>query len=150
MKTFLFLAVFCAPILVPCAFVGAAVMLVRRLRDQRPTTGPGPSAGTCAPVAVMAAAVSFGAYTWGVMSGFHILDPDQMCAAQGVRGDRIVTRWTLPVSAQCVTSGGVGTELVAAWVNPVVFAGLALSLLALLTGAVADARRRLSPQQPRP
>ncbi|MFJ7262379.1 hypothetical protein ACIQV2_19730 [Streptomyces globosus] len=98
----------------------------------------------------MAAAVSFGAYTWGVMSGFHILDPDQMCAAQGVRGDRIVTRWTLPVSAQCVTSGGVGTELVAAWVNPVVFAGLALSLLALLTGAVAEARCRLSPQRPRP
>lgn len=94
----------------------------------------------------MAAALSFGAYSWGVMSGFYILDPDQMCAAQGVQGDRVVTRWTLPVSAQCVTSGGVGTELAPVWVNPVIFTGLTLFLLALLTGALAGIRRRLSPR----
>ncbi|WP_284580244.1 hypothetical protein [Streptomyces sp. 2P-4] len=146
MKNFLFPAVLCAPVLVPCVILGAVALLVRRARDQRPTAGRTPGAATCALVAAIAAAVSFGAYSRGVMSGFYILDPDQMCAAQGVRGDRIVTRWTLPVSAQCVTRGGVGTELVPTWVNPVVVTGLVLFLLALLTGAASAVRQRLAPR----
>ncbi|MFD8954254.1 hypothetical protein ACFV0B_35965 [Streptomyces xanthophaeus] len=138
------MAVLFGPILAPCVFVGAAVALVRQVRRQRPTRGHLASTAICVPVAVMAASVSFGAYAWGVMSGFYVLDPDQMCAAQGVQGDRIVTRWTLPVSAQCVTSGGVGTELAPAWVNPAIFIGLSLFLLALLTGALAGMRQRLA------
>jgi hypothetical protein len=82
-----------------------------------------------------------GAYTWGAMSGFYILDPDQMCAAKGVQGDHVVTRMTLPVSSQCVTSDGVGTELVPDWVNPVIFMGLPLLALALATGTYAGVRR---------
>ncbi|MEV0170351.1 hypothetical protein AB0I00_04355 [Streptomyces sp. NPDC050803] len=92
----------------------------------------------------MAGAAAFGAYAWGVMSGFYILDPDQMCAAQGVRGDHVVTRGTLPVSAQCVTSDGVGTELVPDWVNPVIFAGLALLVLSVMAGTLAGVRRHLA------
>ncbi|MET8414044.1 hypothetical protein ABZV34_39545, partial [Streptomyces sp. NPDC005195] len=95
--------------------------------------------------AVMAGAAACGAYAWGVMSGFYILDPDQMCAAKGVPGDHVVTREALPVSAQCVTSDGVGTELVPGWVNPVIFMGLTLVLLALVAGTLGGARRRLTP-----
>ncbi|MFD7168883.1 helicase associated domain-containing protein [Streptomyces violascens] len=91
-----------------------------------------------------AGAAAFGAYAWGVMSGFYILDPDQMCAARGAQGDHIVTREMLPVSAQCVTPEGVGTELVPDWVNPVILMGLTLLTLALVTGTVAGVRQRLS------
>ncbi|MFE9254952.1 hypothetical protein [Streptomyces sp. NPDC006879] len=143
MEIFLFLAVIYAPVLAPCVVVGAAVLIVR-VRKQRPSIGHLSSVATCALVAVMAAAVSFGAYSWGVTSGFYILDPDQVRAAQGVEGDRIVTRWTLPVSSQCVTSGGVGTELASAWVNPVIFIGLAVSILALLAAVLAGVLRRRS------
>ncbi|SOE79928.1 hypothetical protein SAMN05446589_9033 [Streptomyces sp. OV198] len=130
----------------PRAFVVAAAPLVRRAYKRLPGSGWHlPSVTTCALVAVMTGAAAFGAYAWGVMSGFYILDPDQMCAAQGVQGDHIVTRETLPVSAQCVTSDGVGTELVPGWVNPVIFMGLTLFILALATGTLAGVRRRLSP-----
>ncbi|MGX9885326.1 hypothetical protein [Streptomyces sp. NPDC002276] len=100
-----------------------------------------PSVGTCALVAVLAGSAALGAYTWGAMSGFYVLDPDQMCAAMGAAGDHVVTRMTLPVSSQCVTSGGVGTELVPGWVNPVVFLGLLLLVLALTTGTYTGVRR---------
>ncbi|MEU1309024.1 hypothetical protein ABZ419_09010 [Streptomyces cinnamoneus] len=147
MKTLLFFAVAFAPILAPCIFLGATVAFVRRVREQKPAlVGRLPNVAMCALVAVMAGEAVYGAYSWGVMSGFFILDPDQMCAAQGVAGDHIVTRWTLPVSVQCVTSAGVGTELAPGWVNPVIFIGLALFLLALATGTLAGVRRHLFPQ----
>ncbi|MEV6530038.1 hypothetical protein AB0M86_10670 [Streptomyces sp. NPDC051639] len=141
---FLFLAF--APMLAPCVFVAAAVALARRAHQRLPGGGWHlPSASTCALVALMAGAAVCGAYAWGVMSGFYILDPDQMCAAKGVPGDHVVTREALPVSAQCVTSDGVGTELVPGWVNPVIFLGLTLILLALVAGTLGGARRRLTP-----
>lgn len=143
MAKLLFLILAFAPFWAPCVFVIAAVALA--LRASRRLPGGGwhlPSAATCALVAVMAGAAALGAYAWGVMSGFYLLDPDQMCAAQGVQGDRIVTRATLPVSAQCVTSDGVGTELVPGWVNPVIFLGLALFVFALVMGTHAGVRRR--------
>ena len=64
-------------------------------------------------------------------------------AAKGVPGDHIVTREALPVSAQCVTSGGVGTELVPGWVNPVIFLGIILFVAALVTGALGGVLRRM-------
>ncbi|MET7673409.1 hypothetical protein [Streptomyces seoulensis] len=146
MAVLLFLAVAFAPFLTPGVFLAAAIALVLRVRKQRPIlVGRLPDLATSVLVAVMAGAAAFGAYSWGVMSGFYILDPDQMCAARGAQGDHVVTRWSLPVSAQCVTSGGVGTELAPGWVNPVIFAGLALLLLALVTGTLAAVRRRPSP-----
>ncbi|MFH8574239.1 hypothetical protein [Streptomyces sp. NPDC017993] len=145
MASLLFLALTLAPFFAPWVFVVAAVALARRAYKRVPGSGSHlPSLTTCALVAVMAGAAAFGAYAWGVMSGFYILDPDQMCAARGVRGDHIVTRETLPVSAQCVTSDGVGTELVPGWVNPVIVMGLTLLALALGTGTVAGVRRRSS------
>jgi hypothetical protein len=144
MATFLFLVLTFAPFVTPFVVVGAAFALARRVHTRLPRTGwHQPSATTCLLVAVMAGAAALGAYTWGLWSGFYLLDPDQMCAARGLRGDRIVTRATLPVSAQCVTSDGVGSELVPGWVNPVVFAGLTLFVLALVAGAHAAVRRRL-------
>ncbi|WP_228121172.1 hypothetical protein [Streptomyces fagopyri] len=74
-----------------------------------------------------------------------VLDPDQMCAAKGVPGDHVVTRETLPVSARCVTSDGVGTELVPGWVNPVISVGLTPLVLALVSGTLAVVRRRPTP-----
>ncbi|MGV9703097.1 hypothetical protein [Streptomyces sp. NPDC003483] len=93
-------------------------------------------------VVQLAGAAAVGAYAWGVRSGFYILDPDQMCAASGADGDHVVTRMTLPVSVQCVTDQGVGTELVPVWVNPVVFVGLAVCGLAVWAGVSAAIRRR--------
>ncbi|MFJ8005075.1 hypothetical protein [Streptomyces fagopyri] len=74
-----------------------------------------------------------------------ILDPDHMRAAKGVPGDHVVTRETPPVSARCVTSDGVGTELAPGWVNPVISVGLALLVLALVPGTLAVVRRRPTP-----
>ncbi|MFD3762428.1 hypothetical protein [Streptomyces sp. NPDC058622] len=147
MDDLLFFALVFGPLLAPCMGLGAAVALVRRVCKQQPVLVRHlPSVTTCALVAVLAGAAAYGAYSWGVMSGFYILDPDQMCASMGVSGDHVVTRWTLPVSAQCVTSDGVGTELAPGWVNPVIFTGLALLLLAFATGTLAVTRRRLSPR----
>ncbi|MCX4572349.1 DUF1616 domain-containing protein [Streptomyces sp. NBC_01571] len=146
MASLLFLFLALAPMLAPCVFLAAAVALARRAHQRLPGGGWHlPSASTCALAAVMAGAAACGAYARGVMSGFYILDPDQMCAAKGVPGDHIVTRESLPVSAQCVTSGGVGTELVPGWVNPVIFLGITLFVAALVTGVLAGARRRRMP-----
>lgn len=145
MASLLFVALTLAPFLAPCVIVIAAAALARRAYKRLPGSGWHlPSVTTCALVAVMAGAAAFGAYAWGVMSGFYLLDPDQLCAARGRQGDHIVTRETLPVSAQCVTSDGVGSELVPGWVNPVIYLGLTLFLLALATGTTTEVRRRLS------
>ncbi|MGX1755750.1 hypothetical protein ACWIG5_02335 [Streptomyces lydicus] len=132
-----------APLWAPCVSVIAAVALA--LRAYQRILGGGwqlPRVSTCALVAVMAGAAALGAYVWGVTSGFYLLDPEQMCAARRVQGDHVVTRGTLPVSAQCVTSDGVGTELVPVWVNPVIFLGLALFVFGFVMGILAGVRRR--------
>ncbi|MFD0313823.1 hypothetical protein [Streptomyces flavalbus] len=142
MASVFFLAVTLGPFLAPCVCAVAAVALVRRAYRRLPVSGWRrlPGTGTCALVAVLAGSAASGAYAWGVMSGFYILDPDQLCAARGVPGDRIVTRETLPVSARCVTPDGVGTELVPGWVNPVIAAGLTLLTLAVAAGTLAGVR----------
>lgn len=143
MHDLLFIALTFGPFLAPCIGLGAAVALGRRVCKQQPVlVGHLPNVATCVLVEVLAGAAAYGAYSWGVMSGSYVLDPGQMCASVGVSGDHVVTRWTLPVSAQCVTSNGVGTELVPGWVNPVVFTSLALLLLAFVTGAFVTVRRR--------
>ncbi|MGW3106426.1 hypothetical protein [Streptomyces sp. NPDC001100] len=143
MASLLFLILVLSPVVTPFVFVAAAAGLVRRACRRLPVSGWWrlPSVETCALVAVMAGSATLGAYTWGAMSGFYILDPDQMCAAKGAAGDHVVTRMTLPVSSQCVTSGGVGTELVPGWVNPVIFLGLPLLALALTTGTYMGVQR---------
>ncbi|MHC0431876.1 hypothetical protein ACX6XY_17070 [Streptomyces sp. O3] len=144
----LLLALLLAPFLAPCVVLGIGVVLVRRACKRRLfLAGRLPRVSTCVLVAVMAASAAFGAYAWGVMSGFYILDPDQMCAAKGAPGERVVTRWTLPVGAQCVTSDGEATELAPGWVNPVVFTSLALLLVSVVAGALAAVvRRRPAPR----
>ncbi|MEU6325935.1 hypothetical protein ABZ851_01355 [Streptomyces sp. NPDC047049] len=143
MAELLFLILAVAPLVAPCVFVIAATALALRAYRRLPGSGWHlPGVATCALVVVMAGAAALGAYAWGVMSGFYVLDPDQMCAALGAPGDHIVTRETLPVSAQCVTSDGVGTELVPGWVNPVVFLGLALFVSGFVMGILAGVRRR--------
>ncbi|GAQ63347.1 hypothetical protein [Streptomyces scabiei] len=139
-ESFLFLALVLAPFLTP--LVVAATALALGVRAHRRETGGGrrlPDAGSCALVAVMAGAVALGAYAVGVTSGFFVLDPDQMCAAEGAPGEYVVTRMTLPVSVQCVTEEGAGTELVPAWVNPAVFGGIVLGASA----SVAAVTQRL-------
>ncbi|MFF4020444.1 hypothetical protein [Streptomyces sp. NPDC001843] len=144
MTSLTFVVLAFAPILAPCVVLGAAAALARRAYKRLPGSGWHlPSVTTCTLVAVMSGAAAFGSYAWGVMSGFYILDPDQMCAARGVAGDHIVTRETLPVSAQCVTADGVGTELVPGWVNPGIFMGLALCVCALVAATFAVVRRRV-------
>lgn len=112
MYALLFLALTFAPILAPCMVLGTAVALAVRVRRRQPVLVRHlPSVTTCALIAVLVSAAAYGAYSWGVMSGFYILDPDQMCASKGVAGDHVVTRWTLPVSARCVTPGSAPTSL---------------------------------------
>ncbi len=139
-ESLLFLALVLAPFLAP--LVVAATSLALAARAHRREAGSGrrlPNAGSCALVAVMAGAVALGAYAGRATSGFYVLDPDQMCAAEGAPGEYVVTRMTLPVSVQCVTDEGAGTELVPAWVNPAVFGGIALGTLA----SVAAVTQRL-------
>ncbi|MEU6371302.1 hypothetical protein ABZ876_37925 [Streptomyces sp. NPDC046931] len=142
MTAFLFMVLTFAPFVTPLVVLGAAAALAVRARRRKPGSGWHlPDVRSCALVTVMAGAAALGAYAYGVMSGFYILDPDQMCAAAGAAGDRVVTRMTLPVSAQCVTPEGEGTELVPSWVNPVVFAGLAACVLAVGAGLSSGIRQ---------
>ncbi|MBE1597473.1 hypothetical protein [Streptomyces stelliscabiei] len=144
MESFLFLVLALAPFLAPLVVAATASALA--VRAHRREKGGGrrlPDAGSCALLAVLAAAIALGVYGVGVMSGFYILDPEQMCAAAGAPGDYVVTRTTLPVSAQCVTEKGVGTELVPDWVNPTVYGGITLGTLAL--GAAVFQGRRSTP-----
>ncbi|MER7720793.1 hypothetical protein ABTX99_28260 [Streptomyces flaveolus] len=148
MAAFLFVTLVFAPLMAPFVVLCAATLLAVRAWRRKPGDGWRlPDTGSWALVTVMAGATALGAYAYGVNQGFYILDPDQMCAAAGAPGDHVVTRMTLPVSAQCVTPEGVGTELVPGWVNPVVFTGLAVLVLAPATAAAqalhrARARRR--------
>lgn len=145
MAVLLLLALTLAPLMTPFVVAGAALALAKRAYDQGLGSGLRlPDATSCALVTLLAGAAAFGAYAYGVTRGFYILDPDQMCAAAGARGDHVITRPTLPVSVQCVTWKGEGTELVPGWVNPVVYGGLALCLLALGTAIASGLRRRTS------
>jgi len=139
----LFLILALSPFATPFVCVAAAVGLAWRACHRLPVSGWWrlPSVGTCALVAMPAGSATLGASAWGAMPGFHILDPDQLCAAIGAAGDPVVTRTTLPVSSQCVTSGGVGTELVPDRVNPVIFLGLLVLVLAFTTGTCTGVRR---------
>ncbi|MGW0943982.1 hypothetical protein ACWD4O_15715 [Streptomyces sp. NPDC002623] len=142
MATLLFLVLTLAPLLTPFVVVGAALALA--VRAWRREAGSGwrlPNVHSCVLVTVMAGAAALGAYAWGVMSGFFVLDPDQLCAAKGAAGEYIETRMSLPVSVQCVTEEGVGTEIVPGWVNPVVFGGLTVCVLAVGAGVSSGIRQ---------
>ncbi|MEU4111364.1 hypothetical protein [Streptomyces sp. NPDC027717] len=135
------LAVFAAPLLMPCLAVPAAVTLAVRVRARawgRAWYAPDPAPGFL--LALLAAATAFGLFGYGVGCGFYILDPDQMCAARGVPGDMIVTHETLPVSAECVTGAGAATELVPSWVNPTIYLCLLMCALSIGAGATSLAR----------
>ncbi|MFD5648255.1 hypothetical protein [Streptomyces sp. NPDC127039] len=141
MASALFLVLTLAPLVMPFAVVGAAVALARRAWVRLPGSGwHRPSGTTCALLAVIGGGTALGVYAWGVSRGFYLLDPDQMCAARGARGDYLVTRMMLPVSVRCVTEDGTGTELVPGWVNPVVAAGLLLFVLAVVEGTIRVVR----------
>ncbi|MFF1299314.1 MULTISPECIES: hypothetical protein [unclassified Streptomyces] len=143
MAAFLFLALTLAPLVTPFVVAGAALALAKRAYGRELGSGLRvPDAASCALVAVLGGAAAFGAYAYGVAQGFYILDPDQMCAAAGARGDHVVTRMALPVSVQCVTWTGEGSELVPGWVNPVVYGGLVLCVLAVGTAVFSGSRRR--------
>ncbi|MEV1068744.1 hypothetical protein [Streptomyces sp. NPDC050263] len=151
MATSLFLVLTLAPFLTPFVVVGAGLALA--VRAWRRELGAGwrvPSVRSCVLVTVMAGAAALGAYAWGVMSGFYILDPDQLCAARGAAGEYVVTRMTLPVSVQCVTEEGAGTEIVPDWVNPVVFGGLAVCVLAVGAAVSSGIRRYAAGRSDRP
>ncbi|MDX2908976.1 hypothetical protein [Streptomyces griseiscabiei] len=146
----LFLTLTLAPFATPPVVLATAVALT--LRARRRWSGGRrrglPDAGSCALLALGGGAAALGAYAYGVMTGFYILDPEQMCAAAGAPGEYVVTRMTLPVSVRCVTEEGAGTELVPAWVNPTVLGGIALCVLTL--GATASQGLRGSRPRPAP
>ncbi|MEY9870681.1 hypothetical protein ABH931_000135 [Streptacidiphilus sp. MAP12-33] len=145
MGEFALVALLLAPFVGPLVFGLAGIaLLVRWIRIRASGRAVGglrlPGVLTCALIAVMAAAAASAAYGWGFFAGGVWEGPDKVCALKGVPGDHIVSRHVLPVSAQCVTSDGVGTELVSWWVNPVICAGLAALVAALVLGVVATAR----------
>ncbi|GHF18649.1 hypothetical protein E5082_16555 [Streptomyces griseoluteus] len=143
MTVALYIAALWAPLLMPCLAAPSAVALAVRIRTR--TWGRAWYAPDTAPsflLALMTAAAAFGLFGYGVACGFYILDPDQMCAAQGVPGDRIVTHETLPVSAQCVTEAGAATELVPSWVNPTICLCLLVCAASVTAGAASLLRRR--------
>jgi hypothetical protein len=135
------LALIFAPYVTPLVVAGAALTLVFRVRRGRWGAGwQAPNAGSCALVVLLAGAAALGAYATGVLTGFYVLHPEQVCG--DVVGVHVVSRMSLPVSALCVTQGNDGTELVPAWVNPVIFGGLLVCVLTLTAGVVAGVRRR--------
>ncbi|MFD8911136.1 hypothetical protein [Streptomyces sp. NPDC059575] len=137
-----YLAAITAPLLMP--FVAAPLAFALAVRAYTRTWGRAwyaPDPAPCVLTVLLASAVAFGAYGYGVGRGFYLLDPDQMCAAMGVDGDSIVTDMALPVSARCVTDNGVATELVPFWVNPLILMSLALCPVAATAGVVAWRRR---------
>lgn len=137
----LFMLVLLLPVLGPLGFLLSSAFLVRRLAR----TGWAPrelaSPGALGLVALGAASVAGFAFGWGMMAGFYILDPDELCRMNGLAGDHIVQR-TFPVSAQCVTGDALtGGELVPVWVNPAVVAGALVAVAAF----VAAVWRRVYP-----
>ena len=150
MASFLLFALVLAPFLAPLVVAAATVTRAVRAHDRE--TGSGrrrlPDAGSCALVAVISGVTALGAYAYGLVSGFYVLDPEQMCAAAGAPGDYVVTRMTLPVSVRCVTGEGTATELVPGWVNPLVLGGVALSTLALTTAATQAFTTTRTPRPP--
>ncbi|MFD9112473.1 hypothetical protein [Streptomyces bottropensis] len=144
MGSFLFLVLALAPFLAPSVVAATTSALAVRAHGREKGGGRRlPDAGSCALLAVPAAASALGAYGVGVMSGFYILGPEQMCAAAGAPGDHAVTRTAPPVGARCVTEQGIGTELVPDRVNPTVYGGITLGTLAL--GAAVFRGRRRTP-----
>ncbi|AUG79441.1 Putative integral membrane protein [Kitasatospora sp. MMS16-BH015] len=135
MSTTALLAPMLAPLLGPLLFFTAAVVLaVRRVRGRRWGHGP---------FAVMAASVAYTAYGLGLFSGPLWQEPDEYCGlVRGVPGDRVVSHEALPVSVQCMTQDGHGTELVPVWVNPLIYAGLAGAVAVVVLWIRAVARRR--------
>ncbi|MER6161004.1 hypothetical protein ABT147_36695 [Streptomyces sp. NPDC001868] len=147
MASFIVFALVLAPFLAPLVFAAVTVNRTVRAHDRR-TGGERrhlPDTGTCALVAVIGGVTALGAYAGGVLSGFYLLDPEQLCTASGAPGRYVVTQLTLPLSVRCVTEEGTGTELVPGWVNPVVFTGATLCALALgtaITRALRASRAR--------
>ncbi|MEU6242936.1 hypothetical protein [Streptomyces sp. NPDC047024] len=138
-----YLAALTAPLLMPVVAAPLAFTLaVRAYTGSWGRAWYAPDPAPCVLTVLLASAVAFGAYGYGVGRGFYLLDPDQMCAAMGVDGDGIVTDMALPVSARCVTDDGVATELVPFWVNPLVYVSLAVGAGAATAGVVAAWRRR--------
>jgi hypothetical protein len=124
----------------PLVVAGAALTLVFRVRRRRwGASWQAPNAGSCALVMLLACAAALRAYTTGLMAGFYVLHPDQVCG--NVVGVHVVARMSLPVSALCVTQGNEGTELVPTWVNPVIYGGLLVCALTVVAGVVAGIRR---------
>ncbi|MFF9036638.1 hypothetical protein ACF090_14340 [Streptomyces sp. NPDC014892] len=146
----LFLTLTLAPFGTPLVVLASAVALALRARRGWPGGGRRrlPDAGSCALLAIGGGAAALGAYAYGVMSGFYVLDPEQMCAAAGAPGDYVVTRMTLPVSVRCVTGEGTATELVPGWVNPLVLGGTALCALALAAAAIQAFNATRTPRPP--
>ncbi|MFF3335005.1 hypothetical protein ACFYWX_36620 [Streptomyces sp. NPDC002888] len=129
-----------APYVTPLVVAGAALTLVFRVRRRRWGAGwQTPNVGSCALVTLLAGAAALGAYATGIMAGFYVLHPDQVCG--DVVGVHVVARMSLPVSALCVTQGNGGTELVPVWVNPVIYGGLLVCALTVAAGVVAGVRR---------
>ncbi|WP_152627107.1 hypothetical protein [Streptacidiphilus melanogenes] len=138
----MFMALLSSPLAAPAVFLtAAAALLVRWARGRRRRRRP-PGAMTWALVAVMAAAAVYGAYGWGLLAGNTWQEPDELCAMHGVPTSAIVTRETLPVSVRCVASDGHAAELVPSWVNPTIYAGLAVLAVAILLGARSWAKDR--------
>ncbi|MEU9401613.1 hypothetical protein [Streptomyces sp. NPDC048242] len=137
-----YMAALFAPFTMPgLAALSVFLLAVRIRRHGWGEAWYAPDLVPCGLLVLLASATAFGAYGYGVGRGFYLLDPDQKCAAMGLRGDDIVTHLALPVGAECVTDNGVATELVPSWVNPLVYVSLAAAAVAATAWVAAWLRR---------
>lgn len=124
---------------------------VRRLVRGRRITVPAAllTPGSLIAMVLISLLYAAGTYGIGVLSSFHMLDPDQMCASaagfySGTPGpaDEL---WTgiaerdLPIQRTCEWSDGTRFELVPGWVNPLFFMWLTVAACVALAGPAARA-----------
>ncbi|MDP9819408.1 hypothetical protein [Spirilliplanes yamanashiensis] len=136
-----------AVVLLSPALVIAGRVLWQVVRRRRPLPGVLLGPGLLAGVALTALGYAAVVYAIGFLSGFYVLDPDQMCAAAAGfysgRPGPPDSSWTgidyghLPLRRTCRWAGGTTHELVPGWVNPLWSALLAVAWAALLARPLA-------------
>ncbi|MFD9029741.1 hypothetical protein ACFVZW_01050 [Streptomyces sp. NPDC059567] len=97
--------------------------------------------------AVLSAAVTLATYALGAMSGFTQVA--KICAVKAGKGPSArpdsITESGFPLSQVCHWRDGTSVDLVPAWVNPLLYAGLTAVVVCSALAVYAAAKRKKEP-----